>query len=182
MTDYDGAGNVTSEVTHVFGHDGHGSVRVLFDMAAAIAQVFAFKAYGKMLAIHNGSAQFVSNSASDALTSVLYSGEPFDAKIAQQYLRARWYDPATGRFNRLDPFFGNLQDPQSLHKYLYVHGDPVMGFGELPDTRSTLDEVVRRGLNACSKRHWKPKWTHSWPSIPTSEMRLADAKSFVMES
>jgi hypothetical protein len=37
------------------------------------------------------------------------------------------YDPATGRFNRLDPFFGNLNDPQSLHKYLYAHADPVNG-------------------------------------------------------
>jgi hypothetical protein len=44
-----------------------------------------------------------------------------------QYLRARYYNPASGTFNRLDPFFGNLQDPQSLHKYLYVHGDPVQG-------------------------------------------------------
>jgi hypothetical protein len=42
-----------------------------------------------------------------------------------QYLRARYYNPATGTFNRLDPFAGNMQDPQSLHKYLYVHGDPV---------------------------------------------------------
>jgi RHS repeat-associated protein len=55
----------------------------------------------------------------------LYSGEQFDSKIGQQYLRARYYDPATGRFNRLDPFFGNLDDPQSLHKYLYTHADPV---------------------------------------------------------
>ncbi|HRX83242.1 MAG TPA: RHS repeat-associated core domain-containing protein, partial [Pirellulaceae bacterium] len=39
----------------------------------------------------------------------------------------RFYDPATGRFNRLDPFAGNMQDPQSLHKYLYVHGDPILG-------------------------------------------------------
>jgi len=44
-----------------------------------------------------------------------------------QYLRARYYDPATGRFNRLDPFFGELLDPLSLHKYLYVHGDPIQG-------------------------------------------------------
>ena len=29
------------------------------------------------------------------------------------------------RFNRVDPFFGNIQDPLSLHKYLYVHGDSV---------------------------------------------------------
>jgi RHS repeat-associated protein len=48
-----------------------------------------------------------------------------DAKIGQQYLRARYYDPATGRFNRLDPFFGNLNNPRSLHKYLYTHADPV---------------------------------------------------------
>jgi RHS repeat-associated protein len=57
----------------------------------------------------------------------LYSGEQFDSKIGQQYLRARYYDPVTGRFNRLDPFFGNLNDPQSLHKYLYTHADPVNG-------------------------------------------------------
>jgi RHS repeat-associated protein len=62
-----------------------------------------------------------------ALTEFLYSGEQFDSKIGQQYLRARYYDPATGRFNRLDPFFGNLDDPQSLHKYLYTHADPING-------------------------------------------------------
>jgi hypothetical protein len=44
-----------------------------------------------------------------------------------QYLRARYYNPASGTFNRLDPFAGNMQDPQSLHKYLYVHGDPIQG-------------------------------------------------------
>ena len=25
------------------------------------------------------------------------------------------------------PFFGNCQDPQSFHKYAYVHGDPIQG-------------------------------------------------------
>jgi len=43
----------------------------------------------------------------------------------QQYLRARFYDPASGTFNRLDPYAGNLADPQSLHKYLYSHANPV---------------------------------------------------------
>jgi RHS repeat-associated protein len=61
------------------------------------------------------------------LTEFLYSGEQFDSKIGQQYLRQRYYDSATGRFNRLDPFFGNLNDPLSLHKYLYTHADPVNG-------------------------------------------------------
>jgi len=41
------------------------------------------------------------------------------------YLRARYYNPLNGRFNRIDPFSGNTQDPQSLHKYLYCHANPI---------------------------------------------------------
>ncbi|MDR2346731.1 MAG: RHS repeat-associated core domain-containing protein [Planctomycetaceae bacterium] len=62
---------------------------------------------------------------STAKTEFLYSGEQFDPKINQQYLRQRYYDPTTGRFNRLDPFFGNISDPLSLHKYAYASGDPI---------------------------------------------------------
>lgn len=113
--------------TVVFGHDGHGSVRMLFDMAAALVQFYYYDAYGQMLAVHNSTGGLVGTSAADALTTLLYSGEQFDSRIGQQYLRARYYNPATGTFNRLDPFFGNLNDPQSLHKYLYTHGDPVNG-------------------------------------------------------
>lgn len=35
------------------------------------------------------------------------------------------YMPTTGRFTQMDPYKGNLYDPQSLHKYLYAHGNPV---------------------------------------------------------
>lgn len=37
------------------------------------------------------------------------------------------YMPTTGRFNRLDPFAGDLLDPLSFHKYGYVHNDPIQG-------------------------------------------------------
>ena len=110
--------------THYFGTDGHGSVRVLYDFVGAIVndasagglQLFHFDAYGNLLNFADGVTP---------LTSYLYSGEAFDFNIKQQYLRARFYDPATGRFNQLDPFSGNLNDPQSLHKYAYVHADPI---------------------------------------------------------
>ena len=78
-------------------------------------------AFGRMLALGGAFA-----TADQALTSLLYSGEQTDA-TGMQYLRARFYDPASGRFNRLDPFAGNFSDPLSLHKYLYTHGDPVNG-------------------------------------------------------
>ncbi len=114
------------DVTLIFGHDGHGSVRVLYDLSdttAKIAQAFTFSAYGTMIALHNAVAQSIATTG--RLSSLGYSGETFDAATQQQYLRARFYNSANGRFNRLDPFAGNTQDPQSLNKYAYVHGDPI---------------------------------------------------------
>jgi RHS repeat-associated protein len=108
-------------VTLTFGYDGHGSTRVLTDIAGAIAviagiqQVFHFDAYGNAIGFNPAL----------AATTYLYSGEQWDQRIAMQYLRARLYDPSTGRFNSLDPFSGNSTDPQSFHKYLYAGGNPV---------------------------------------------------------
>ena len=112
---------------HSFGTDGHGSVRVLYELVGGVVdiangggnqQLFHFDAYGNLLNFEGDDTP---------ITSYLYSGEAFDFNIGQQYLRARFYDPVTGRFNRLDPFYGNSEDPQSFHKYAYVHGDPIQG-------------------------------------------------------
>jgi RHS repeat-associated protein len=90
----------------------------LTDFVGAIVELYTFDAYGNAIGFD----------PSVALTEFLYSGEQFDSKIGQQYLRARYYDPTTGRFNRLDPFFGNMNDPQSFHKYLYAHSDPINNY------------------------------------------------------
>lgn len=58
-------------------------------------------------------------------TNLLYTGEMYDAETQNYYLRARYYNPSTGSFNRTDPFAGNNLDPQSLHKYAYAHNNPV---------------------------------------------------------
>lgn len=119
-----------------FGHDGHGSVRVLIGAAAAIAQVFTYSAYGEFLAIHNGSGVrepinggTTSNLANPAgaNTSLLYNGEGIDSKTGLYNFRARWYSASSGRFERLDPFAGNTNDPFSFNKYGFVHGNPILG-------------------------------------------------------
>ena len=38
---------------------------------------------------------------------------------------ARWLNPNTGRFQTMDTFKGNNEDPLSLHKYLYGEDNPV---------------------------------------------------------
>jgi RHS repeat-associated protein len=65
--------------------------------------------------------------AENAGTSLLYAGEQYDSELDHYYLRARYYNPWSGTFNRMDDFAGNNQDPQSLHKYLYCHNNPING-------------------------------------------------------
>jgi len=76
----------------------------------------SYDAYGLMLG---------GNPSTSAATNLLFTGEQFDTNAQQYYLRARYYNPSNGRFNRMDPFAGNNQDPQSLHKYTYCHNSPV---------------------------------------------------------
>ena len=39
--------------------------------------------------------------------------------------RARYYQPALGRFWTMDTYEGSKGDPLSLHKYLYCGADPI---------------------------------------------------------
>jgi RHS repeat-associated protein len=41
------------------------------------------------------------------------------------YLRARFYEPGTGRFLTRDPWEGNEKQPMSLNSWLYTYGNPV---------------------------------------------------------
>jgi RHS repeat-associated protein len=62
----------------------------------------------------------------------LYRGEQYDSDLGLYYLRARYYNPLTGRFMSRDPKDPQLidshrvpLDPKGRHKYLYAGGDPV---------------------------------------------------------
>lgn len=56
---------------------------------------------------------------------MLFAGEWQDP-TGLIYLRARYYDPATGRFLSRDPYPGGLDDPSSLHPYAYCGNNPVL--------------------------------------------------------
>ena len=72
------------------------------------------------------------------------SGEQYDPDLGLYYLRARYYNPATGRFMSRDPLDGNTTDPRTLRKYLYVGGDPVNGI----DPRGREEQVEDTSLTA----------------------------------
>ena len=86
------------------------------DELGQILQQYHYDAYGNAVGFD----------PAEALTNLLYSGEQFNPVSGLQYLRARWYNPQSGTFNRLDPFAGNQQSPLSFHKYAYGHMNPVL--------------------------------------------------------
>jgi RHS repeat-associated protein len=126
--------NLMNSKVHTFLYDGHGSVRALTGTTAQIVtesgvnQVFTYDAYGVA----------INFDPSQATTNILYSGEVWEQSIGLQYLRARWFRPATGGFTSFDPFFGKKSDPLSFHKYLYTHGNPVMGVDPSGKTLTSL--------------------------------------------
>jgi len=65
------------------------------------------------------------NSSGTTPNNYLYRGEQYDTNLGLYYLRARYLNPATGRFMSRDPEDGKPIDPKTLHKYLYAGGDPI---------------------------------------------------------
>jgi len=113
-------GTANNQLVSYFLYDAHGSTRQLANSQGAVTAQYAYDAYGVMLGQTSGA-------QARQATSLLYSGEQFDTSLQQYHLRARNYNQANGQFTTLDPYAGNIYDPQSLHKYAYCHTDPVNG-------------------------------------------------------
>jgi len=96
--------------------DGHGSNRQLVNTVSGLASHYSYDAYGQT--------QTNTSSAVGSNTK-LYCGEQWDSTLNMYNLRARYYDPANGRFNQRDIFAGLNSDPQTLHKYAYADEAPV---------------------------------------------------------
>ena len=91
-------------------HDGLGSVKGLLDPSGTLTDSYSYDALGARTAV----------TGSLADTPFGYAGQYTDAETGFQYLRARYYDPATGQFLSRDP----LALPTG-HPYAYAAGDPT---------------------------------------------------------
>jgi RHS repeat-associated protein len=94
--------------------DGHGSVRQLTNDAGVVTDSYEYDAFGRLI-----------SSTGTTPNVYLYAGERFDADLGLYHLRARHYNPNQGRFMSMDPHKGQINEPISLHKYLYANDDPV---------------------------------------------------------
>jgi RHS repeat-associated protein len=120
-----------------YGYDGHGSVRYLTDPAGAVTDTYTYDAFGNLI----GGTGATPN-------DYLYAGERFDPDAGLYYLRARYMNPETGRFQSADPYEGEGSEPLTLHKYLYAGADPVNKIDPTGEayTLSEMLTVIRNGL------------------------------------
>jgi RHS repeat-associated protein len=115
-------------------YDGFGSVRQLTDSAGAVTDTYDYDAWGNAVNV-TGSTPNVYR----------YRGEQYDPDLNLYYLRARYFNPLTGRFLTTAPERGRIADPKSLHQYLYAGGDPVNAID--PTGRP---DFISRALNTAS--------------------------------
>jgi RHS repeat-associated protein len=119
-------------------YDGRGTVRMLASLAGAVTDTYEYDAFGNLLA------------KTGATPNVyLYRGERYDPDLKLYYLRARWYNPVTGRFMTRDPYAGSPYDPASLHRYNYARSNPS-NFVD-PSGRAALIETGFNLANSVAK-------------------------------
>ena len=127
-----------------YSYDGLGSVRSITDQTGTVQETYDYDAYGTLIAFSKRNAEGALELLNPenfqlATSSFLFTGEQWDDDLGMYFLRARFLNTNTGRFHSQDSYEGRNGEPQTLHKYLYVHGNPVMSLD--PSGNVSLSEV-----------------------------------------
>ncbi len=103
-----------ADVTHYYLSDALGSTMALTDASKGVVNTYEYDVFGAVSASSGSLANFFE-----------FAGEQVDDSTDLQYLRARYYDPAVGRFVSQDPVLGTPGVPGTLNRYPYVLNGPV---------------------------------------------------------
>lgn len=106
----------TTAGSFYYHYDPLGNVVNLTDASGATQWTYSYEPYGNPLTT-------TQNGGSAPANPIRYSGQYLDT-TGLYNLRARQYDPTTGRFNETDPSPGGLTDPY-VAAYIYGADDPT---------------------------------------------------------
>ncbi|CAG0934100.1 partial tRNA nuclease WapA, partial [Thermoflexales bacterium] len=94
--------------------DALGSVRQTTNEAGVVQQANDYDPFGNVI-----------RTVGLPSSSFGYAREQYDVASGLIFLRARYYDPASGRFLNRDTYPAYASVPQTLHRYVYVKNSPI---------------------------------------------------------
>jgi RHS repeat-associated protein len=122
-------------------YDGNMSTRQLTDATGLITDTYTYDAFGNPLA-----------STGSTPNNYLYTGEQYDPNAGFYYLRARYYNPEIGRLVTRDTYIGSCWEPQTLHKYVYAHNNPISNVDPSGHAALYIEVLMTTAVNV---------WLHS---------------------
>ena len=132
--------NSTDYNRYYYLHDRLGSVRQVINNDANTLATYTYNPYGEDFASDCNDVNIYN--------PFKYTGQWYDAEIAQYYLRARQYDPQMMRFTGRDSKEGRFEEPITFHRYLYCANSPTY-YVDLNGKNWSLPElIVTAGANA----------------------------------
>jgi RHS repeat-associated protein len=122
--------------------DGLGSTTGLTDGEGSVVGTYTYDVFGAIRSETGGQTN-----------DYRFTGQQLDVASDLYYLRARYYDPAIGRFMAMDPFLGFWGSPLSLNQYLYALDDPVnlidpfglFGFKDIKNAAGKVGGGIKKG-------------------------------------
>lgn len=123
-------------------YDGLGSTRALSTNLGVLSDTYSYKAFGDL-----------SSQSGSTPNKYRFTGEQFDAALGQYYLRARYYQPALGRFSARDKFEFDPSYTREINSYVYGANNPALnidpsGYTVLVENNFLYSSVALRNTAA----------------------------------
>jgi|CXWL01.1.fsa_nt_gi RHS repeat-associated protein len=140
----------TDTTTEYFLGDALGSVRQMTDSTGEITFAQTYDPYGT-----------VTSTSGLSHTDYGFTGESYSPSTQLTYLRARYYDPAEGRFTSRDTWGGDARRPLSLNRWGYVEGNPINAIdpsGYITENQAKKAKVIVDKLKMIYNVHVERDW------------------------
>lgn len=100
--------------------NAHGDVTNSVKADGTILNTFDYDEFGNLTVCEENQVSYLQ------MAHFRYAGEYYDIETGNYYLKARYYNPSTGRFTQVDSFLGYSDNVLSLNRYTYCHNNPIM--------------------------------------------------------
>ena len=106
--------------TYLFGKNLQGDIIAIYNTSGTAIVKYVYDAWGNIISTSGTQATGIG-----AKNSLRYRGYYYDTETGLYYLRARYYDPVTGRFISADDRLSTGGDLSGMNLYAYCGNNPV---------------------------------------------------------